>query len=509
MPVNPSLSSTSIGNSTGLPPGTYTGKVKLPIKTRAQSYSAHAANLAAGNPIQPAQVGVPQHILAPPTGQPSNPGSRLLDQMSPPSPEARAGRHVNSVADSFDRNSGDIGRNFVGDMSTPGRFVPVPGQPGSFAQPKYLPAQTGGMTKTQSALEFGAKLASDYVDLYNKPKKQEKEKEEKKSMATQSISALEFGAKLAKSMCSPCDMPNSPTNKKHMTSASPAVLEADEKSEEIKPETEKTEHTEQAIDVPGQKASAVSACFDFGRRFAKAAVFGEMPSGTYAARPELKYDLAKDIINSDIADSAKPAPAAAPAAPAPAAVQGPQDIALPPRSYLGALLGHAPTPAAGSVDHIVQKTLAGQRAGRANAVANAWANQGAGREGTDAWTGVQRKDPLAASMRLGKTPLGRILNTVAALPDAPAAKTEAAPATGTYNDAVNVAKTDVTGTNLGAHVDSVVPKVDAKATGDMLGGYGKYLPYAAGGLGAAGLAALAYQLMSQKKKKKNDGTDEE
>lgn len=71
--------------------------------------------------------------------------------------------------------------------------------------------------------------------------------------------AFNFGAKLAASMCSPCDMPNSPTNKKHMTGASPAVTEAGEKSEEIgKPEVVETEHSEAEAKQPeeGIKSAA-------------------------------------------------------------------------------------------------------------------------------------------------------------------------------------------------------------------------------------------------------------
>lgn len=85
--------------------------------------------------------------------------------------------------------------------------------------------------------------------------------EEKQSMNTPN-NLYTFGAKLAQSACMPCDMPNGPANKKHTTGASPAVLEADEKSEELgRPETEETEHSEQAIDIPGKAAA-------FGRKLA-------------------------------------------------------------------------------------------------------------------------------------------------------------------------------------------------------------------------------------------------
>lgn len=75
--------------------------------------------------------------------------------------------------------------------------------------------------------------------------------------------AFNFGAKLAASMCSPCDMPNSPANKKHMTGASPAVTEAGEKSEEIgKPPVTETEHSEAEAKQPEE---GIKSAANFGR----------------------------------------------------------------------------------------------------------------------------------------------------------------------------------------------------------------------------------------------------
>ena len=446
------LSSTSIGNSTNPLPGSYTGKVKLPINGM-QSYAAHAANLEAGNSPQPAQRDaagrpVPQHILAPPTGRPTNPGSKLLDQLSPPSPQALAGRQVDSVASRFDSASGELGRNYVADMATPGTFTPMPGKP-------------GGFVKTQSA-------------------QKNLETEEKQSMAN----LYTFGAKLAKSMCSPCDMPNGPTNKKHMTGASPAVLEADEKSEEIgKPPVTETEHSEAEAKQPEE---GVKAALLFGQKIA-ANYGGVRQNPGQFDLPQLKLpDPRSGYTPGDVMTL-----------PAEAPVQGPKDIELPQRGMLGYMLGREATPPAGSAENFVKKMLAGQQIGRSNATAKAWANQGIGPEG---------KDPLPASMRLGQSPLGKLLNIVGAQP------TPKAPlARGTYNDAMNVAKADASGADLSAHVDSTTgtSKATAGAAGDSLGGYGKYLPYAAGGLGAAGLAGLAYHLMNQKKKKKRDGANDD
>jgi hypothetical protein len=74
----------------------------------------------------------------------------------------------------------------------------------------------------------------------------------------------QFGAKLAASSCSYQSMPNSPTNKKHMTGASPAVLEADEKSEEIgKPETVETEHDKSIVSGKLARAFGKKVAFEW------------------------------------------------------------------------------------------------------------------------------------------------------------------------------------------------------------------------------------------------------
>ncbi len=76
-------------------------------------------------------------------------------------------------------------------------------------------------------------------------------------------SAKSFGAKVAASSCSYHDMPNSPTNKKHMTSASPAVLEADEASEAIKPKTTETKHDKSVV-TGGKEARTKKAVLGAG-----------------------------------------------------------------------------------------------------------------------------------------------------------------------------------------------------------------------------------------------------
>jgi hypothetical protein len=76
-----------------------------------------------------------------------------------------------------------------------------------------------------------------------------------------------FGAKIAASSYSSCHMPNGPTNKKHMTSASPAVLEADDQSEEIgQPPKTETEHSK---DVVTGKIARSNNAYAAGRDIAK------------------------------------------------------------------------------------------------------------------------------------------------------------------------------------------------------------------------------------------------
>jgi hypothetical protein len=87
------------------------------------------------------------------------------------------------------------------------------------------------------------KRIGEELEFEDEPKKKEKA----------AMSLYSFGAKLAQSTCSPCDMPNGPTNtnKKPYTSASPAVTDASQKSVEIgKPPVTETEHSEAKTKLP-------------------------------------------------------------------------------------------------------------------------------------------------------------------------------------------------------------------------------------------------------------------
>lgn len=82
----------------------------------------------------------------------------------------------------------------------------------------------------------------------------------------EAMSLYSFGAKIAQSACSPCAMPNAPTNKKPYTSESPAVTDASQASKEIgKPPVTETEHSAAKAKLPEEGAKSA---FAFGMKVA-------------------------------------------------------------------------------------------------------------------------------------------------------------------------------------------------------------------------------------------------
>jgi len=103
----------------------------------------------------------------------------------------------------------------------------------------------------------GVGLGAGAYYLSRKKKKKPEDNSEKQSMLND---LMQFGAKVAQSTCSPCDMPNGPANKKHMTGASPAVTEAGEHSEEFgTPEVAETEHSNAKAKMPEEGAKSAYA----------------------------------------------------------------------------------------------------------------------------------------------------------------------------------------------------------------------------------------------------------
>jgi hypothetical protein len=109
---------------------------------------------------------------------------------------------------------------------------------------------------------LGHSLASDAIGPYETEEEKFERMLEAREAAQEKMkmkTAYEFGAKIAASSCSPCAMPNTPTNKKPYTSVSPAVTDASQHSEELgKPPVTETEHSEAKAKLPeeGVKAAA-------------------------------------------------------------------------------------------------------------------------------------------------------------------------------------------------------------------------------------------------------------
>jgi hypothetical protein len=182
------------------------------------------------------------------------------------------------------------------------------------APPLKAPAPALG--KAGSFVAFGAKLAN-YVDLHNAPEPTKKQLPHhevfnnalmRAEAAGEKPSSELFGRiqkehndaqkkeKKAQSSCSPCAMPNGPTNgKKPYTSASPAVTDASQKSVEIgKPPVTETEHSEAKAKQPEEGAKSAYA---FGRKVAAGfdGVTGVPYSPQSLAAPSNYADLADDM----------------------------------------------------------------------------------------------------------------------------------------------------------------------------------------------------------------------
>ena len=309
------------------------------------------------------------------------------------------------------------------------------------------------------------KRIGEELEHEDEPKKKEKE----------AMSLYSFGTKLAKSVCSPCDMPNSPTNKKHMTGASPAVLAADEKSEELgRPEAEHTEHSEEAVNIPGKKAMA------FGRKIA--AINTASPT-MYADAPKPAWHGELDQANMERSRAGLMA-----------------NLPVTPGVNLGGDRGMgAPAPdklgPGGSYGdffyrNYVAPTLSGANSARL-AAGNAIGNMVGSADVSNpaAWGAAPQQGPLKPVAAPKAKSIAELINT--ATKDTHLSPSE------------EIAGMNVDGTFTKRPVNPAPlgdgPKADPSLLSQALGH--PYTPYIAGGLGATGLAALVYHLMHQKKKK--------
>jgi hypothetical protein len=126
-------------------------------------------------------------------------------------------------------------------------------------------------------IQFGAKIAQaqSAQELIDAAKDVKDEADASGKLVVKKLDSAK-NKKTAASSCAPCDMPNGPTNKKHMTGASPAVLEADEASEAIKPKTTKTKHDKSV--VTGKQARTKRAAGPVGLPPVNPAINIKLPS---------------------------------------------------------------------------------------------------------------------------------------------------------------------------------------------------------------------------------------
>jgi hypothetical protein len=340
--------------------------------------------------------------------------------------------------------------------------------------------------KTAASLySFGAKIAN-YVDLHNAPEPAKKElphHEVFNNALTRAEAAGEkpsselFGRiqkehdnaqkkeKKAQSACSPCAMPNGPTNKKPYTSASPAVTDASQKSVEIgKPPVAETEHSEAKAKQPEEGAKSAYA---FGRKVA--AINGDEIAA--------KYDHPRPPVYGD--------------PPPPAAPESPTYLRQNPGDQLANKMQRWPHMA----DKFKADAVKADAAGKATRwPKRTWSDYVTSGEAANDYIAkplAGARDTLASGIAYATVPSSKAkaVNT----PEARAA----VGGTQEARDAVN--------NTLGPLRPA--PTATAGSSGILDTLYNNRYPIA-GGLGALGLGGLLYHLNSQPKKKKRDEEEE-
>jgi hypothetical protein len=337
-----------------------------------------------------------------------------------------------------------------------------------------------------SLYSFGAKIAN-YVDLHNAPEPAKKElphHEVFNNALTRAEAAGEKPSpelfariqkehdnaqkkeKKAQSACSPCAMPNGPTNgKKPYTSASPAVTDASQKSVEIgKPPVAKTEHSEAKAKQPEEGAKSAYA---FGRKVA--AINGDEIAA--------KYDHPRPPVYGD--------------PPPPAAPESPTYLRQNPGDQLANKMQRWPHMA----DKFKADAVKADAAGKATRwPKRTWSDYVTSGEAANDYIAkplAGARDTLASGIAYATVPSSKAkaVNT----PEARAA----VGGTQEARDAVN--------NTLGPLRPA--PTATAGSSGILDTLYNNRYPIA-GGLGALGLGGLLYHLNSQPKKKKRDEEEE-
>ena len=392
---------------------------------------------------------------------------------------------------------------------------------------------------------LGHSLASEAVGPYETEEEKFERMLEAREAAQEKMkmkTAYEFGAKIAASSCVPCHTPNGPTNKKPYTSVSPAVTDAGQQSVEIgKPPVTETEHSEAKAKQPEE---GVKSAYEFGKKVAAV--------NTASGIPRYNVPTAEELMDSDVPP-----------------VGLPSGVMHPSPSYAARMerLRHEPREGHPGLHASLPPLPASPNAPTTSTASGTWADKPAkpavpligpggsrtsfpvvppnlptGPRGPRGGRLTSNNIPAGYTTRLNDkggtelVPSGRTGNprggrvTSNNIPDGYKAqsdgkgRTTLVPASAAPTPPANKSNQPTTKQDPTAVLNSVlgpVPAADIAAAEAAAktkpeptktdpaaeGGWGNLPAYAAGGLGAAGLAALLYHMANQPKKKRRDEED--
>lgn len=342
---------------------------------------------------------------------------------------------------------------------------------------------------------LGHSLASSAIGPYET----EEEKFERMLSAREAAqekmkTAYTFGAKVAQSACTPCAMPNGPTNKKHTTSASPAVLDAGQKSEEIgTPATTETEHSEAKAKQPEE---GVKSALAFGKKVAvelsgpPIRLPNSLPAG---GENNYSYNDWSNIghLNhfspqvTTVLRGGDAAPGSARAG-YPLRVPMPQsepEMRLPDPNGLP-LLPNTPS-TTNQMEQLRQQGIK-NRGGSPGSMAALFPHQDSAN-----WSNIYGDSPLSIADAVAND--SSYLNPQPAAAAKPVA-TAASPQGGSQPGGAQASGTGSGGAQTAG----------AGTGGEQTGGWGNMLGYGAAGLGGLGLAAVIAHALSQKKRRRDE-----
>lgn len=359
---------------------------------------------------------------------------------------------------------------------------------------------------------LGHSLASEAVGPYETEEEKFERMLEAREAAQEKMkmkTAYEFGAKIAASSCVPCHTPNGPTNKKPYTSVSPAVTDAGQKSVEIgKPPVTETEHSEAKAKQPEE---GVKSAYEFGKKVAAI--------NTVSGIPRYNAPNPEELLDSNVPPVGLPSGVMHPSPSYAARMERLRQTGM--ENKVGNPGLHASLP----------PLPAAPNAPTTSTASGTWADKPAKPAQNNNLAPVRRT--RFGGVELGptrptKTRFGGVIPDPSAQSSSPAGvkpsapKPSAAPTSPRRSPAQGSQPTTkqdptaVLNSVLGPvpAADIAAAEADAKTKPEPTktdpaaeGGWGNLPAYAAGGLGAAGLAALLYHMANQPKKKRRDEED--